>query len=41
MDKNLIKNQLDKLLVENYSFKIENSIRFKDPFPEWFKKKTQ
>ena len=41
MDKNLIKNQLDKLLVKNYSFNIENSLRFKDPFPEWFKKQTQ
>ena len=41
MDKNLIKHQLDKLLVKDYSFKIENSLRFKDPFPEWFKNQTQ
>ena len=40
MDKNLIKDQLDKYLIKGYSFKIENSLRFKDPFPEWFKNQT-
>ena len=40
MDKNLIKDQLDKYLIKDYSFKIENFLRFKDPFPEWFKDQT-
>ncbi|MAH89032.1 MAG: 4-hydroxytetrahydrobiopterin dehydratase [Pelagibacterales bacterium] len=37
MDKKLIIDKLDRLLVKDYSIKIENTLRFKDPFPEWFK----
>tara|TARA_A100001015_G_scaffold95621_1_gene106264 strand:- start:1918 stop:2040 length:123 start_codon:yes stop_codon:yes gene_type:complete len=37
MDKNIIKNKLDGFLIKNYSINLENSLKFKDPFPEWFK----
>ena len=38
MDINLIKDKLDGFLIKDYSIKLENSLKFKDPFPEWFKK---
>ena len=39
MDKNEIKNKLDGSLVKNYSINFENSLKYKDPFPEWFQNK--
>ncbi len=40
MDKNIIKNKLDGFLIKNYSINLENSLKFKDPFPEWFNNQT-
>ena len=37
MDENIIKKKLDGYLIKNYSINLKNSLKFKDPFPEWFK----
>ncbi len=37
MNEGNIKNKLDGFLVKNYSIGLENSLKFQDPFPEWFK----
>ena len=37
MDENIIKKKLDGYLIKNYSINFKNSLKFKDPFPEWFK----
>ncbi len=39
MDINFIKDKLDKFLIKDYSINLENSLKFKDPFPEWFQEK--
>ena len=39
MNESLIKNKLDGFLIKNYSINLANTLRHKDPFPEWFNKK--
>ena len=36
MDISFLKDKLDKFLIKDYSINLENSLKFKDPFPEWF-----
>ena len=36
MNESLIKNKLDGLLIKNYSINLANTLKYKDPFPEWF-----
>ena len=35
----LIKNKLDGFLIKNYSINLANTLKYKDPFPEWFNNK--
>ena len=37
MNESLIKNKLDGFLIKNYSINLTNTLKYKDPFPEWFK----
>ena len=39
MNESLIKNKLDGFLIKNYSINLANTLKYKDPFPEWFKSK--
>ena len=39
MNESLIKNKLDKFLIKNYSINLVNTLKYKDPFPEWFNNK--
>ena len=39
MNKSLIKNKLDEFLIKNYSINLANTLKYKDPFPEWFNNK--
>tara|TARA_A100001011_G_C14234307_1_gene810283 strand:+ start:311 stop:1522 length:1212 start_codon:yes stop_codon:yes gene_type:complete len=39
MDESLIKNKLDGFLIKNYSINLANTLKYKDPFPEWFNNK--
>ena len=39
MNESLIKNKLDGFLIKNYSINLANTLRYKDPFPEWFNSK--
>ena len=39
MNESLIKNKLDGFLIKNYSINLANTLKYKDPFPEWFKNK--
>jgi G3E family GTPase len=39
MNESLIKNKLDGFLIKNYSINLANTLKFKDPFPEWFNNK--
>ena len=39
MNENLIKNKLDGFLIKNYSINLANTLKYKDPFPEWFNNK--
>ncbi len=39
MDINFIKDKLDEFLIKDYSINLENSLKFKDPFPDWFQGK--
>ena len=39
MNKSLIKNKLDGFLIKNYSINLANTLKYKDPFPEWFNNK--
>ena len=39
MNESLIKNKLDGFLIKNYSINLANTLRYKDPFPEWFSNK--
>ena len=39
MNESLIKNKLDGFLIENYSINLANTLKYKDPFPEWFNNK--
>ena len=39
MNISFIKDKLDKFLIKDYSINLENSLKFKDPFPEWFQDK--
>ena len=36
MNESLIKNKLDGFLIKNYSINLANTLKYKDPFPEWF-----
>ena len=36
MNESLIKNKLDEFLIKNYSINLANTLKYKDPFPEWF-----
>ena len=38
INKNIIKNKLNELLIKNYSINTENTLKLKDPFPEWFER---
>ena len=40
MDQKLIKNELNKYLVKNYSINSSSLNKFNDPFPQWFAKQT-
>ena len=37
MNEKILKDKLDGFLIKNYSINLENSLKLKDPFPEWFK----
>ena len=39
MNESFIKNKLDGFLIKNYSINLANTLRYKDPFPEWFNNK--
>ena len=39
MNESLIKNKLDGFLFKNYSINLANTLKYKDPFPEWFNNK--
>ncbi len=39
MNESLIKNKLDGFLIKNYSINLANTLRYKDPFPDWFNNK--
>ena len=39
MNESLIKEKLDGFLIKNYSINLTNTLKFKDPFPEWFNNK--
>ena len=39
MNESLIKNRLDGFLIKNYSINLANTLKYKDPFPEWFNNK--
>ena len=39
MNESLIKNKLDSFLIKNYSINLANTLKYKDPFPEWFNNK--
>ena len=39
MNESLIKNKLDGFLIKNYSLNLANTLKYKDPFPEWFNNK--
>ena len=39
MNESLIKNKLDGFLIKNYSINLANTLKYKDPFPEWFNNK--
>ncbi len=39
MNESLIKNKLDTFLIKNYSINLANTLKYKDPFPEWFNNK--
>ena len=39
MNEGLIKNKLDGFLIKNYSINLANTLKYKDPFPEWFNNK--
>ena len=36
MDIDMIKEKLDSFLIRNHSINLENSLKHRDPFPEWF-----
>ena len=39
MNESLIKNKLDGFLIKNYFINLVNTLKYKDPFPEWFNNK--
>ena len=39
MNESLIKNKLDVFLIKNYSINLANTLKYIDPFPEWFNNK--
>tara|TARA_Y100001954_G_scaffold204793_1_gene226387 strand:+ start:41 stop:1252 length:1212 start_codon:yes stop_codon:yes gene_type:complete len=39
MNESSIKNKLDGFLIKNYSINLANTLKYKDPFPEWFNNK--
>ena len=39
MNESLNKNKLDGFLIKNYSINLANTLKYKDPFPEWFNNK--
>ena len=39
MNESLIKNKLDGILIKNYSINLANTLKYKDPFPDWFNNK--
>jgi len=39
MNESTIKNKLDGFLIKNYSMNLANTLKYKDPFPEWFNNK--
>ena len=40
MNSNMIKTKLDGFLIKNYNINLKNSLKGKDPFPQWFKSDT-
>ena len=40
MNESFIKNKLDGFLLKNYSINLANTLKYKDPFPEWFNNKA-
>ena len=39
MNESFIKNKLNGFLIKNYSINLANTLKYKDPFPEWFNNK--
>ena len=39
MNESLIKNKLNGFLIKNYSINLANTLKYKDPFPDWFNNK--
>ena len=39
MNESFIKNKLDGFLIKNYSINLANTLKYKDPFPDWFNNK--
>ena len=39
MNESLIKDKLNGFLIKNYSINLANTLKYKDPFPEWFNNK--
>ena len=39
MNESSIKNKLDSFLIKDYSINLANTLKYKDPFPEWFNSK--
>ena len=40
MNQSFIKSKLDEYLIKDYSINLQNSLKFKDPFPAWFSNKN-
>ncbi len=39
MNQKLIKSKLDEYLIKDYSINLQNTLKYKDPFPAWFNNK--
>ena len=39
MNQKFIKSKLDEYLIKDYSINLQNTLKYKDPFPSWFSNK--
>ena len=39
MNQKFIKSKLDEYLIKDYSINLQNTLKYKDPFPAWFSNK--